>query len=979
MARFGFAVAALASLLPLGCASEGEPEGPIEFFDESGDEAKADGLVNRSTDDKSQRWRGQTEFLSAAPYYRVWGPWLRTAAGDPAALEDSARTTRDVVESDVYKLEGTTLYVLNPYRGLQIIDVANPDRPRRLGRLDIHGNPKEMYVRGNRVYALVSDHFRFEQDRSFRGSRVLAIDVADRARPRLVAALDVAGNFGDSRMVGDVVYVVSTEYPEWSFESGTTTREQTHVLGINVAATRPLVVDKVTFPGTAHQIHVTPEYMFLAQYAYPNTHVVALGIADAGGRIVRAGEIDIPGSIQDRFQMNYRNGYLRAVTHHWDNQGTVFVKTVQVTPTGLTPAGSLELPGVGQLLATKYDGDKVYFVHIVRIDPLDVVDLSNPRQPVRQSSLVIPGWLEHLEIRGNRVLGIGVDNSGGQNKLAVALYDVANPAATREMARAILSPNWAWSSGFADDRAFRMLDAQKLLLVPYSAWSEAGADDAVQLVDFDLAAGTLRTRGRIEAAGSVQRAFPIAQRVGAFSERELRVANIDDRDHPVLTGALELARNIRSFVLLDNVGLQLVGDWGQLPELRAVSRDKVDAEKTEVLSTIAIGKDAEKVFAAGTSAVVVERRWLPGDDLTPGSQQVVLTLFDFARPSAPLQRGSITLAVDGFGGGGFAPWFRRANISDVVQVRADLFAVANLTGEGRRFQIVSFADAARPRVVSTRDLDAADQYIDMRVLRGSLYVTHFEETATGSPLPVPPGGVAVPAEDARPGASLILPPPDGSATRRLGKYFVTKLYVSPTGRTTVSRAVNIPGRFVDSDDNGNLITLDQRWASHDGHEHQHKHLTKLTVSYSDGRARLVDLLNIPDGVSDIKVVNGHAYFTTYEEWAGTPVTTTRQPTWELHIVDVRPARLRGAEHVTVSEDGPGSLLDVSKVGSRTYAMLTLGWGGVAVYDVTWTDFPFLSAFVPANGWFGEAVVDASRHQAVVWSGFYGITPIPLAQ
>src|SRR5262249_19886747 len=80
---------------------------------------------------------------------RPASPGGRPAPG-PAASPD-----RTIEESDIYKLAGSNLFVLNRYRGLQVLDLADLDHPRLIGRAPIFGYPKEMYVRGDRAYVIV--------------------------------------------------------------------------------------------------------------------------------------------------------------------------------------------------------------------------------------------------------------------------------------------------------------------------------------------------------------------------------------------------------------------------------------------------------------------------------------------------------------------------------------------------------------------------------------------------------------------------------------------------------------------------------------------------------------------------------------------------------------------------------------------------------------------------------------------------------
>src|ERR1700687_1541583 len=67
------------------------------------------------------------------------------ASFDPNAPANAP--SRPIEEADIYKVMGSTLYVLNQYRGLQIIDVGNSAAPRLLASVPIvAGRPAGLYV-----------------------------------------------------------------------------------------------------------------------------------------------------------------------------------------------------------------------------------------------------------------------------------------------------------------------------------------------------------------------------------------------------------------------------------------------------------------------------------------------------------------------------------------------------------------------------------------------------------------------------------------------------------------------------------------------------------------------------------------------------------------------------------------------------------------------------------------------------------------
>lgn len=70
------------------------------------------------------------------------GPLAATLATNSG----STTTPRAVTESDIWKIRGNTLYFFNQLRGLQIIDITNPDAPARVATLPLPAVGEEMYI-----------------------------------------------------------------------------------------------------------------------------------------------------------------------------------------------------------------------------------------------------------------------------------------------------------------------------------------------------------------------------------------------------------------------------------------------------------------------------------------------------------------------------------------------------------------------------------------------------------------------------------------------------------------------------------------------------------------------------------------------------------------------------------------------------------------------------------------------------------------
>ena len=141
-----------------------------------------------------------------------------SAAAPSAEAEESGDAAQRVVEeADIIKVDGSRLYALSRYGGLAIVDIANPDQMKLLGRKRIDGMPFEMYVRDGRAFVMLNDFGRWVRDEAnvygqwVQSSEILALDVTNPGAITELSHFDVPGSIADSRVVGDAAYVVTYE------------------------------------------------------------------------------------------------------------------------------------------------------------------------------------------------------------------------------------------------------------------------------------------------------------------------------------------------------------------------------------------------------------------------------------------------------------------------------------------------------------------------------------------------------------------------------------------------------------------------------------------------------------------------------------------------------------------------------------------------------------------------------------------------
>jgi hypothetical protein len=177
---------------------------------------------------------------------------------------------------------------------------------------------------------------------------------------------------------------------------------------------------------------------------------------------------------------------------------------------------TLEIARGEQLFATRFDGSAAYLVTFEQVDPLWVVDLSDPWAPAITGALTVPGWSTHLVPTGDgRLVAVGVEVDAGWNVVA-SLFDVHDPAVPTLLDRVDLGPGG--STAFYDVKALGVFPTEGYVLVPVS-------DATDRLAVLTLSAATLDLRGTVGMEGTVLRGLPHARGLVGISTEQVVVVN----------------------------------------------------------------------------------------------------------------------------------------------------------------------------------------------------------------------------------------------------------------------------------------------------------------------------------------------------------------------------------------------------------------------------------------------------------------------
>lgn len=927
----------------------------------------------QNPDDRGERLVGQFEFDSPVDGS---GPSSRDEDLAASAPNESAdgpgeapAPERLIEESDIWKLDGTTLYVLNRYRGLQVLDVSDLDAPKLVGRAPIYGWPREMYVRDGKAYVIVSDYYTYwrtadaaSAPAGWHGSQVRIVDLSNPTRPVVEGGINVEGDVTDSRIVGDVMYLVSRRWAwYWRYDTQDT-ESRTVVLSIDVSDPANVrAVDSESFPmghsGWEQHLYVNERAVYVATPEWSNsssyTRIRYVDISDPAGAIVPRGEAVVPGRVQDRWAMDEYDGALRVASgQSWGN-GDVYLTTWDATkPDTLPKLGGHTLRVDESLTAARFDGERGYLVSYRNIDPLFSFDLSDPTKPRLLGELEMTGWLDFMIPFGDRLVALGHEDvttpqGGREVSLAVSLVDVSTDHPTL-LSRVVLDGAWGWVPGDRDDfaKVFKVLPSENLVVFPYQAWSTTDWRyvGGVQLIDWQ--GDTLVKRGLVQDAGWVERAVPYENDTLFTIANELfQVLDIGDRDAPRVRGRVELARNVQQFAVLDDThAVQLDGDWWR-GDTRLTVTPLSDPDTGTPVSSLRVPAPYGRMWTHGKLAYVAGLR-----DGAGGESRTRVDVVDLSNPSTPKVRGSVKLPEQVHPG--YRSWYWGWG-DEAVQVGGSTLAFHRYTynywyedcegcGGGtrqpHRVHLVDLSDPDAPKVGATVSFADANWVWGLKAEGQTLYLSEYRLFERNG--------------------------------QQRARYFLRRVDVANPSKPVVHEPVNVPGYFVGASPDGRHVYTVETWWDRQAQVSMSR---LYALELSGERAYLRGWVDLKGWLGSLHVDGTNVWASA--QWSET-VASEAGTRWVSH-----------SQLVSVSFADPAS----PQVAGRAAMPVDYGWllrvadgrafvaggPGLFTYDVSDAARPVFEGFHRTQGWVQDVVTKGSK--AYLPTGYYGVQTLELGQ
>ncbi len=268
---------------------------------------------------------------------------------------------------------------------------------------------------------------------------------------------------------------------------------------------------------------------------------------------------EVPGRVLNQFSMDEHDGYFRIATTTGD-WGETSLNHIYVLDEDLEIVGSVEDLAEGErIFSARFMGKRAYLVTFEAIDPLFVIDLSDPEDPEVLGELKIPGYSDYLHpYDENHVIGIGkdVDASIDADKIhssyavyytailgvKVSLFDVSDVSNPIEVDNIVIGDRGTESLVLNDHKAMLFDRERELLVLPMSVVErDESLDNIVSRWNgayvFDIDLDGISVRGKVshgdgesDYASQVRRSLYMDDVLYTVSNSKVKANDLGDLD-----------------------------------------------------------------------------------------------------------------------------------------------------------------------------------------------------------------------------------------------------------------------------------------------------------------------------------------------------------------------------------------------------------------------------------------------------------------
>lgn len=365
-------------------------------------------------------------------------------------------------------------------------------------------------------------------------------DISKKSSPKLIREVGVEGYYNSARMIDDNIYLIGSKYVYYyknseiedeellprvldtakeaaprriqvsdiAYIEDTKSHSYLEVAGFNLNSNKAASIETVF--GASDEVYASQNNMYVVDSVYNygrffnsnTTHIFKFKLKDGRIKLVAKGEVS--GYVHDQFSMDEYNGYLRIATTGTnllgDDTNRLFVLDDRLNKVG-------ELTGIAvgeQIKSVRFVGKIGYIVTYEQIDPLFVVDLSDPTNPKMRGELEIPGYSAYLHpYDETHIIGIGYNTKTNQygstttTSLKMSMFDVSDLDHPKELFSTNIGTGSSYSEITYNHKALFYYKEKNLIGFPLTTYS-SGSSTGFVLYTIDLKNNEFKKYGELK-------------------------------------------------------------------------------------------------------------------------------------------------------------------------------------------------------------------------------------------------------------------------------------------------------------------------------------------------------------------------------------------------------------------------------------------------------------------------------------------------
>jgi inhibitor of cysteine peptidase len=450
---------------------------------------------------------------------RFWSGTAEEDASAPASAGSDHSTTNiqvaGVDEADIVKTDGEYIYVASGNKTI-IVKAYPPEEAQIVSQIELDGSIIGIFIYGDRLVLFEQEmpYYFYYDEPGVKDSSMLYVsptisirvyDISDRANPQLAREVSSDGQYISSRMIGDYVYLVVNE-PVYEEEGEPILPEirvggneteipatdiyysdvadyyymYTTIIAINTQNDGEEPTYETILLGASSTLYVSLNNIYLTFPVWgtdilgrevrdsPRTSVHRIHIEGAEIEYMASG--DVPGMVLNQFSMDEYDGYFRIATTTW---GETTANHVYVLDMELNIVGSLEDLAPGETIySARFMGERGYMVTFKQVDPLFVIDLSDPNNPRELGYLKVTGYSDYLHpYDETHIIGIGKETTDAgefawYQGVKISLFDVSDVNNPQEIDKLEIGDRGTESPVLWDHKAFLFDRSRNLMVMP---------------------------------------------------------------------------------------------------------------------------------------------------------------------------------------------------------------------------------------------------------------------------------------------------------------------------------------------------------------------------------------------------------------------------------------------------------------------------------------------------------------------------------